>query len=561
MKYVVLGLVAIGLVAACGGSGGGGNPPSITAVVASTGYSTGGTTVLVQGGNFEDPVVVEFDGIPATSVSVVDSTTVRCNTPAHAPGAVDVRVSNDNGENTLAGGYTYVAFPPTIAADTQVDADAGTPVVDRPVICCDATNVYVAWTEPRPAGNSDVFFQSSADRGGTWAAMDVRVNTNAAGASDSRVPAICCSGSTVHLAWADDRSGVFRVHYSRSTDGGATWLAADVPLHTMGQVNVAPEICCDGNNVYVVWADDRNAGAPLTGWDLFVARSTDGGATFQPNVRINQNAGGTTPQSQRPKICCEGSNLYVVWEEARATHTDALFNRSTDAGATWLSTDIRIDGDAGTRSVLQPTICCDQGRLYIGWRDDRNAAGPATGYDVYVRASPNGGTGFLAERRVTDFAPGTLTAADPVLCCEGTSVYVGWTDGRNGSFDVFFDRSTDGGLTFGGDARLDRSDPAGASVSISPQICCNGSGAVHMAWADQRSGVLDIWCNSSDDGGVTWLPADQRMDTDVPGPGNSSTSSSAKQMCCEGAYFYVVWQDDRNTAPFAGYDIAFGSNQ
>lgn len=57
---------------------------------------------------------VTFGGSECTNVNVVSSTSITCNTPAHAAGAVDVIVQNpDNQSDTLINGYTYNE-PPTL---------------------------------------------------------------------------------------------------------------------------------------------------------------------------------------------------------------------------------------------------------------------------------------------------------------------------------------------------------------------------------------------------------------------------------------------------------------
>jgi len=55
-------------------------------------------------------VSVSFGGVPAPLVSYRDSTTLYVETPPHAPGAVDVHVSDEfsEGDDTLEEGYTYL---------------------------------------------------------------------------------------------------------------------------------------------------------------------------------------------------------------------------------------------------------------------------------------------------------------------------------------------------------------------------------------------------------------------------------------------------------------------
>lgn len=79
----------------------------ITSVTPATGAAAGSTAVTIKGTNFAGATAVSFGGTPATSVVVVDDTTITCVTPAHAAGAVNVVVTDDSGTVTETSGYTY----------------------------------------------------------------------------------------------------------------------------------------------------------------------------------------------------------------------------------------------------------------------------------------------------------------------------------------------------------------------------------------------------------------------------------------------------------------------
>jgi Concanavalin A-like lectin/glucanases superfamily/MBG domain (YGX type)/Bacterial Ig-like domain (group 3)/IPT/TIG domain/MBG domain/WD40-like Beta Propeller Repeat len=65
---------------------------SMTSVTPSAGPSAGGTAVTIRGTGFEPGVIVEFGGAQATSVQIVDTTTIIATTPAHETGTVWVAV-------------------------------------------------------------------------------------------------------------------------------------------------------------------------------------------------------------------------------------------------------------------------------------------------------------------------------------------------------------------------------------------------------------------------------------------------------------------------------------
>ncbi len=92
------------------------DPPVLTAVTPSNGTPFGGDSIQLTGSGFTTTTTVTFDGISA-AVTFVDVNTLTATTPAHAPGAVNVTVSNVNGTDTLVGGFTYDS-PPTVSAVT-----------------------------------------------------------------------------------------------------------------------------------------------------------------------------------------------------------------------------------------------------------------------------------------------------------------------------------------------------------------------------------------------------------------------------------------------------------
>lgn len=82
---------------------------TLTAISPTLGAAAGGTGFTLTGTGLTGVTNVTFDGIPATSVNVANSTTVTGVTPAHAVGAVDVVINTQTGSLTLFNGYTYEA--------------------------------------------------------------------------------------------------------------------------------------------------------------------------------------------------------------------------------------------------------------------------------------------------------------------------------------------------------------------------------------------------------------------------------------------------------------------
>jgi hypothetical protein len=68
--------------------------PTVTAVTPNTGVAAGGTAVTISGTNFIGASSVLFGATSQPTFTVVNATTITCNSPAHAAGLVDVTVVN-----------------------------------------------------------------------------------------------------------------------------------------------------------------------------------------------------------------------------------------------------------------------------------------------------------------------------------------------------------------------------------------------------------------------------------------------------------------------------------
>ena len=81
----------------------------VLSIAPEEGPAAGGQTVIIRGSGFQTGATVKFGATPATSVVVINSTTISAVTPAHVAGVVNVTVQNPNlAIFVLVNGYTYV---------------------------------------------------------------------------------------------------------------------------------------------------------------------------------------------------------------------------------------------------------------------------------------------------------------------------------------------------------------------------------------------------------------------------------------------------------------------
>jgi len=86
---------------------------SLSSISPATGDPAGGTSVTVTGENFDTGAAstdVTFGGTSATNITVVDSTTITCDTPSGTVGDVDVVVTQGAESDTLVDGFEYATY-------------------------------------------------------------------------------------------------------------------------------------------------------------------------------------------------------------------------------------------------------------------------------------------------------------------------------------------------------------------------------------------------------------------------------------------------------------------
>lgn len=209
-----------------------------------------------------------------------------------------------------------------------------------------------------------------------------------------------------------------------------------------------------------------------------------------------------------------------------------------------LNLDQQIDGEEENEAYVSEgaRMCVTgEGRIYAAWTDDRKNF-----VDVYLNSSVDGGaTWFPTPIRVKQ-GPGNASAVD--LACVGERVYVVWEDTRDSDTDyqnIYYNFSTDGGVSWAGeDVRLD-DDPEGRSISLAPKLAI-GQGAVHVVWFDQLNGAPDIYVATSLRGNGNFEPP-KRISGDENEPGQFWAGNPRAVVGGDGR-LHVVWEDARNGA-------------
>ena len=256
---------------------------------------------------------------------------------------------------------------------------------------------FAGWAGPTTG--TDVFFTKSAN-GRTWT-PPVRVNNDATAFAQTNPSLALDSGNNISIAWVDGRSGNQDIWFSRSTNGGQSFspnvLVNLVTTNAQTEVRIAVDPV-DPMLIHAVWTDTRVAGNP----DIYYANSTDGGLSFNPSSRVNNDAGAA--EQGAPAIAVAANrDVHVIWRDARLVGrgTDIYAARSTNRGGSWIYPSTAwVNDDSGSVAQQEPTLAIDRaGAIYVAWTDYRSGT---TAPDIYAARSTNGGVSFGANVKVND---------------------------------------------------------------------------------------------------------------------------------------------------------------
>jgi hypothetical protein len=247
---------------------------------------------------------------------------------------------------------------------TPVTFNSGGQFDDKYWIAADPNQtgkLYVGWDRNK-GNNQTLFVAVSSDGGNTWTSP-IKVNDGTS--KFERViyafPAVDPrpGNGTVYMLWLDYAKN--KIFVDKSTNGGLNWgtdvaaatthigFGTDIGCNGGRSMTPAPQMGIDGNGViYLTYADKVGSGPVNSGYDIYLVKSSNGGATWSAPVRLN--------------------------DDSTNTHQ---FNPAL--------------------SVRPDTT----GTLSVSWYDRRNDPSNNCSTDIYATVSTNGGASFSANARVT----------------------------------------------------------------------------------------------------------------------------------------------------------------
>jgi Secretion system C-terminal sorting domain/BNR/Asp-box repeat len=253
-------------------------------------------------------------------------------------------------------------------------------------------NVYITWTEFDDYGSSNsndssrIKFSKSTDQGDTWTDA-ITISDRSGNCIDSdnttegAVPVVGPEGQ-IYVSWA----GPLGLMFDKSTDGGETWgidiFISDIPggwdfnVSGIWRANGLPITMCDisdspyRGNIYVCWGDQRNG---TSNTDVFFSRSTDGGETWSPALRVNDD--NTDRHQFFPWMTVDPTTgaIWGVFYDRRNTTgsaTDVYVVKSTDGGETFQNFKVSESSFTPTSSVFfgdYTNISAWHNKIYPVW--------------------------------------------------------------------------------------------------------------------------------------------------------------------------------------------------
>jgi hypothetical protein len=307
------------------------------------------------------------------------------------------------------------------------------------------------------------------------------------------------------------------VGYYVSWDGGKTWSRDLIPGYRNGPISpltgfegAGDPVVCFGpeGNVYISGIAFKRATNPINpigfGYNagradaIFVARSTDGGETFdQISLLVTAlQAMIAFHDKEWMAVDMNNGNVYVMWAVFTfLMAASIMFSRSTDGGNTYSAPQVISEYTArdfeNQGSTIQVT---PDGTVHAFWIDFGDMG-------VRYTYSSNSGSTFSTPTIIADVTEipremGDNTYRTPTLLMSGVdlgdtntsgSLYITWNDYREGDADILLIYSSDGGSTWSEPVRVNNDEVGNGIDQFFSAVAVSPQGYVHVLFYDRRN--------------------------------------------------------------------------
>ena len=488
---------------------------------------------------------------------------------ASASGSIYARCSTNNGASFLG--------------EARLDRSSGTGAagVDMSIISDGAGTFYVLFNSFAASSTDEIMMVRSRDGGATWSSP-MLVDTTLDPVS-APITAAATSDGKIYVAWETSAGFLMgtNIVYSYSSDFGATWtvpvIVDDAPAGFLSGFEAFPTLVLGGNGKpSIFWQSDRDESFGET--DLWYSYSSDFGATWSADTRLNTTAGAGTDFLFNFDPCSDGNgNVYTLFE---MTDGELYVRRSTNYGASFSDAPINITSgapstDIGGEVSLNCAFSGAAHRVIVALEGTL----AATTDEVLVSVSSNGGASFSAlssPRLNPGHTVGGPQIEDLAADIDGNSgIYlVAWTQesaSGSGFFSGYVNYSNNSGTSWQSPELLFSNAPVGShfvSLADDEHTGANfpsnvGKGATndnrlafHLVWDDDRAGATGMYYGQA---------AFQGSNTPLMRDAGTNRRDTARKIC-EDAFpiagtvsAFVVARDDKAGDALSGAPLAVQS--
>jgi len=371
-------------------------------------------------------------------------------------------------------------------------------------------------------------------------------------------------------AYIDSRSSDYRVAWSWSDNGGASWTfggSAALPGYAR---TVDPVVAFDSaGTAYLSGLAYNPDTAPNSlGKDgsVFLAKSNDGGHSFGVFQKIVTAGVGTANHLDKPWLFVNlaSNHVYLAWvKRVNAWNVGGdesatiWFARSTDGGLSFaapLQVSTLAPATGTNRSHGPQITATSASNVFVSWHTLEAGTlpnPPTTPWKIWIVASTNGGANFGANQSVATSAWGYPNRfismdADPAT----GRIYIAYADSlvqTPRDYDVFVTSATSAAGPWTTPRKIN-DDPAGTGRwQTWPALDVAPNGRVDVIWYDYRDDAgnanASVYYSASSDGGSTWTPNAKLSSAAFAWPTGffgdySSVAASADRT-------YGAWMDNR----------------
>ena len=334
---------------------------------------------------------------------------------------------------------------------------------------------------------------------------------------------------------------------SVSTDGGTTFTRV---TNASGQ-SPFPNTFGDPVVLYnkptqtwfTVWLDG-NAGCTLGGFKSTDPSDPNSWTHFcvHPSGGDDRESGWADNNPSSPFF----GRMYISWNDFAVGAGALVMSFSSDNGSTWSSAVTVANTGTFIRNTQITGDMSGNGTIYIAGMDEGGGGFPHNDTNLIYKSTDGGATWSNTYTGPSFPGPG-VTSVGYFACMfpdlGGYWRHEGWGEpaaynnvvhlvyAQHGAGsdpgDVFYIRSTDGGVTFG--APLMLNTDGGTRPQWQPNLSVSPAGTLLATWYDARESVscavgdegtpcYRMWSRKSNDNGLSWLPDDMFSDVVSPLP-------------------------------------------